>query len=268
MALDHQISIARDHFGITSPEDWQSIRPEWITQLHGCGPATVDHLRIYLAARGMTLRDDATPGYWQQHLSHARIGGQVSSTDDAVVLPFTILIDTAEKKPYAFQGFTGDAKEQRRGIIVPTEFRSLGPSHGDYSIDGYERMCHVERKSMADAQGTFLSHGERRDRWLHTLAVLAEIPTAAIVIECTFGQLLANVESRGKRSKGTLAKTLHRQVLAWQEDYRIPFYFCDDRRFAEVTTLAIFRRFYRQQLNEQEPTRHGTDAVVADLSEM
>lgn len=265
MALEHQIGIAREHFGIRTPEDWCGVRPEWITQLHGCGPATVDHLRIYLAARGLTLRDDGTPAYWQQHLASARIGGQLSDTDDAIVLPFTVLIDTAEKKPYIFQGVRGDAKEKRRTLIVPIEYRSLGPTHGDYSIDGYERMCHVERKSMADAQGTFLSHGERRDRWQNTLAFLAEIPTAAVVIECTFGQMIANVESRGRRSKGILAKTLHRQVLAWQEDYRIPFYFCDDRRFAEVTTLAILRRFYRKQMEEQLAEKHSTDAVIGDL---
>lgn len=266
MALDHQIKLAAEHFGVKSPEDWQRIRPDWIRQIHGCGPATVDHLRIYLAARGLTLANDQTPLYWQEHLSAVRIGGQVSESDRAVTVPFTVLIDTQEKQPFTFQGIRGDSSENRRPLIVPTEYRSLGPTHGDYSLDGFERLCHIERKSMADAHGTFLSHGERRQRWESTLAFLAEIPTAAVVVECTLGMLIANVEPRGRRSKATLAKTIHRQVLAWQEDLRIPFYFCDNRRLAEQTTFAILRRFHRHQMIETEQeASHELDTVIGEL---
>lgn len=265
MALDHLIRIAAEHFGIQKPDDWCAIRPEWIRQLDGCGPATVDHLRIYLAARGLTLRNDATPEYWQRNLSAARIGGQVSKSDQAITNPFTILIDVQEKQPFTFQGMLADAAENRRPLLVPTKYHSLGPSHGDYSIEGFERCVHIERKSMADAHGTFLSHGDRRDRWEATLEFLASIQCAAVVVECTIGQLIANVEARGKRSKGTLAKTIHRQVIAWAEDYRIPFHFCDDRRLAEITTFSILRRFYRHETQPKQEPGGQLDAVVADL---
>lgn len=238
MALDHLIGKARDHFGIKEPEEWQRIRPEWILAVDGCGQATLDHIRIYLAARGLTLRDDRTPWYWQEHLESAKIGGELASGDRARVEAFTILVDTQEKQPFTFQGF----KEEGQPIIVPTEFKSLGPSHGDYSISGLEGDAHVERKSMNDAHGTFLSHGDRGDRWINTMAYLASIPCSAIVVECSLGALLSGVEPHGKRSKTTIQKTLHRQILAWEQDYRIPFVFCDTRRLAEATTLAILRR--------------------------
>lgn len=264
MALDHLIRIAAEHFGIAQPEDWCNIRPEWITTIDGCGPATLDHIRLYLAARGLTLADDHTPDYWNQHLSTAKIGGQLSPQDRALIVPFTVLIDVQEKKPFTFQGFKGDARENQRPLIVPTEIVSLGPTHGDYSIKGMEREVHVERKSMGDAHGTFLSHGERRDRWDATLAFLAEIPCGAVVIECTLGQLIQGVESRGSRNVATLAKTIHRQVIAWQEDWRIPFIFCDDRRLAEKTTFQILRRYHRQQVEnrKQEPSRTIDEAVA------
>lgn len=265
MALDHQIAIAREHFGITAPEDWCKVRADWIRQLHGCGPETVNHLRIYLAARGLTLQDDATPDFWQRNLAAARIGGQVAESDTAVVAPFTVLIDTQEKQPFTFQGFRSDSSAGGRPLLVQTRFKSLGPTHGDYSIEGLERMAHVERKSMADAHGTFLSHGERRDRWLATLAFLAEIPYAAIVVECSLGAMLAGIEPRGRRSKSTLTKTLHRQVLAWAEDFRIPFHFCDARRLAEATTLAVLRRAYRKELENQDCVQRDLDTVIADL---
>lgn len=243
MALDHLIRKAREHFGIVRPEDWQHVRPEFVRAVPGCGPATLNHVRIYLAARGLTLKDDATPEFWQRNLSAARIGGQVSSVDTAETEAFTVLIDSQEKQPWTFQGFQQNGKP----LIVPYKFQSLGPSHGDYSISGLERCVHIERKSMEDAHGTFLSHGERRDRWEATLEFLAEIPYAAIVVECTLGQLIAGVQARGARPAVVLRKTIHRQVLAWAEDWRIPFHFCDHRRLAEATALSILRRAWKRE---------------------
>jgi hypothetical protein len=57
--------------------------------------------------------------------------------------------------------------------------------------------------------------------------------------------MIAGVEAYGSRSKANLQKTLHRQVLAWEQDFRVPFVFCDSRRLAEMTTLAILQRHYR-----------------------
>lgn len=242
MALDHLIGKARDHFGIKQPEDWQEIRPEWILQIDGCGPSTLDHIRLYLAGRGLTLKDDQTPNYWNLHLASCKIGGQLAESDTATTSPFTILIDSQEKHPFTFEGML----ENGRPLITPIEFKSLGPSHGDYSIKGMERDVHVERKSLQDALGTFLSSGERRDRWLATLAFLAEIPCAGIVVECSMGAMIEAIEPRGKRGKATLQKTLHRQVLAWAEDYRVPFHFCDNRRLAEVTTRALLARRWKK----------------------
>lgn len=242
MALDHQIRIARDHFGISGPEDWADVRPEWILQLYGCGQQTLDHIRLYLAARGLTLKDDATPTYWQQHIQSAQMGTQIAKSDRSRVEPYTVLIDSQEKQPFTFQGFTTKGRPR----IVPTEWKTLGPTHGDYSVKGLERDAHVERKSREDAHGTFLSHGERRERWNRTLLFLAEIPCSAVVVECSFEELIGSVQARGKRSKEVLQKTIHRQVVAWAQDLRIPFHFCGSRRLAEATTLAILERRWKE----------------------
>ena len=262
MALDHLIKIPREHFGIVRPEDWTEIRPEWILQLHGCGPSVLDHLRLYLAARGLTLRDDQTPNYWMRNADDSLIGGRIASTDRKRVEAFTILVDTAEKYPFTFQGYAEGGKP----IIVPTEFKSLGPTHGDYSISGLEGDAHVERKSMNDAHGTFLSHGERRERWIRTMEFLAGIPCSAIVVECSIGVLINNVEVRGTKTKATLQKTLHRQILAWANDYRIPFHFCDgsdkNRRLSEATTLSILRRRWLEVHGLKKRTKLADDLDI------
>jgi hypothetical protein len=244
--LDKAIQTAAAEFGVKCPEDWQEVRVEWIRQVKGCGPSTIDHLRIYLAARGLTLKDDATPAYWQQNLAGARIGTQIAVTDKAVALPFTIIVDTHEQQPFTFQGHLADADQQNRPLIVPVEHKELGPTHGDYAIKNMDD-CFIERKSIADAQGTFLAHEERRDRWLATLAFLGSIKTAAVVIECTFQRMCFDITPRGSRDLLTLKRTLHRQVLAWEQDFRVPFIFCDTRRFAEETTLQLLRRHYRHR---------------------
>lgn len=263
MVLDSKIKAIREAFSIETLDQWALIKPDWILELHGVGPETLNHVRLYLAARGRTLRDDQTPAYWQQHLSKSKIGGSLTDDDNAVVSPFTILIDEQEKLPFTFEGHRADADQEHRPLIIQTEVKHLGPTHGDYSLKGYEGQCHVERKSCDDAISTFLAEpgGERAERWKRTMAFLAEIATGAVVIECTIGQMLASVEARGKRSKAALMKSLFRQVLAWQDDYRIPFHFCDDRPLAEKTTLAIFRRFHRKSTQTRQAAFIEPDTV-------
>jgi hypothetical protein len=90
------------------------------------------------------------------------------------------------------------------------------------------------------------------------LEFLSSIWTAAVVVECTFGELIASAEARGKKSKEENAKTLHRQVLAWQVDYSVPWIFCDDRRFAEVTAFRIMHRCYAKKIKHQKTAERKT----------
>jgi hypothetical protein len=260
MSIDHRIEIARDHFKITKPEDWCEIRPEWITKLHGVKHRTLDLIRLYLAARGLTLKDDATPTFWQQNLQTASIGGQIALIDNATTEEFTILVDSKEKHPWTFQGL-GTAEKP---LIVPYRWKTLGPSHGDYSIAGCEAAVHIERKSLEDALGTFLSHGDRRDRWLSTLAFLAEIPAGAVIIEATFGQCIANIKPRGKRSQMALRSEFTGSVLSWSGDYMIPFWFMDSRRLAERFAYRFLKRGWRLA-TEQRVSPLSDEQVIAEL---
>lgn len=261
MAIDHRIAIARDHFNIKQPSDWCEIRPEWIRVLHGVGPRTVDMIRLYLAARGLTLKDDSTPEFWQRNLQSATIGGQIALTDDVVTESFTILVDSQEKQPWTFQGFMEGAKP----VIVPYRWQSLGPTHGDYTVAGCEDYVHMDRKSLDDALGTFLSHGERRERWEATLLYLAEIPSGHVIIEATQGQCLAAIQSRGKRSTTALRNEFLGSVISWHEEYGVPFWFTDSRRLAERLAYKILKRGWRR-CTEQHVRQPSAAEVIAELS--
>lgn len=270
--LDSKIQKLKDHFGISTATDWQGVRPEWILSIDGCGPKTLEFLRLLLAQQDLALKGDKTPEHWRTNKGSARVvevlgnelidddDGNVAANDRGVICPFTVLIDSAEHSPFTFAGLRTNAADGNRPLIVPTQFASLGrfpDSLGDYSLDsplGGVGRCHVERKSMQDAHSTFLGwarKGEdigRRDRFEHELEYLSEIEAGLIVVECSFTQLLANAPQYGTRTAAQNAKTLNRSVLSWMRKYRVQWLWADDRRIAEKDTFIWLRQWYEAQV--------------------
>jgi hypothetical protein len=264
MALDHLIAKAREHFKISKAEDWAKVRPEWVLRVPGCGPETLNHLRLYLIPHGITLLDDATPEFWASHLGQARIGAQIADGDTLASEAFTILIDTAEQQPWTFSAMRIPGGEF---AITPIRFQHLGPSHGDYSLAGCEGEIHIERKSVEDAIGTFLSHGVRRERWIETLRFLAEIPSGSVAIEGTLGMVLGAIQARGRRPVDVLRRTFFNQVHAWEQDYMVPFRFYDSRRLAERGTYYLLRRYWyqKQELAKRSAEVASVDDVIKSI---
>ena len=260
MVLDSKIEAARKALGIRDLQDWKQIRPEEIRAVEGCGPQTLDHIRLYLAGHGLTLRDDQTPGYWQRKQS-AKIGARLSDQDTMATCEFTVVIDTREQLPFRFEGFLADADRGGMPLLIPTQTRSLGDGHGDYSILGMEEQVSIERKSPGDAISTFDAKGERLGQWLRTLDFLAGIRTKAVVIECTFGQMLTQIVARGNRPRKVIQKQLLSQVLAWQQDYLVPFIFADDRRMAEYFTYRILKRHYKHATKKPSSENHIRELI-------
>lgn len=176
--------------------------------------------------------------------------------------PFTILIDSAESQPWDFHGLQCDANKDYRPLIVTTKWRCLGRypnSLGDYAIEGCEGECHIERKSIEDCRGTILGWPKklnyvekiagtgRRERFEKELDNLTKIPYAAVIVEGTMGNVVLNVEDYGTKTRETLAKILSRSIMAYQQDYRVPWFFCDGRRHAEVAAFRFFERFWRKK---------------------
>lgn len=170
---------------------------------------------------------------------------------------FTVLIDSAETMPFTFTGITGDAKHDYRKLIVPTRFCSLGRypnSKGDYSIEGYSDQIGVERKSLEDVQATVLGWDTeyerkeelagRREKFECELANLAKLESPLVVVEATFNECLRQMKQWGEKSPEENAKNFHRSILAFCQDYKVPWLFFDSRRHAEVATFRFLYRFW------------------------
>lgn len=159
--------------------------------------------------------------------------------------PFSILIDTREQHPYTFQGILADAKHGRVPLIVHTEIATL--KTGDYSIDSMEHLVCVERKSLADAYGTF---GGGRERFERELERMLEFDHAAVVIESSMRYALENPPL----GSGLSPKSMWRSVNAWEQRYGVHFHWCDDRFLAERKTWNILKRYWH---DVKEGKRHG-----------
>jgi hypothetical protein len=224
---------------------------------------------MLLAAKNLTLLDDQTPEHWKQHLSAVKICDTLGDpeepdSDTSIICPFTILIDSAEQQPFSFQGLRTDANQGNRPLIVPTTWKPLGrgdESLGDYSLDGYIGRIHVERKSMADCHSTILGWGGRRERFKVELENLSKIDAAMVIVECSLEQLLISAPAH-KKSASENAKILHRSIISFAQDYRVPWFFADSRRLAEQTTFRFFERYWRKQRELEKQT----EKELAELS--
>ena len=198
--------------------------------------------------------------------------------------PFTVCIDTAEGQPWKFTDLKCDANRKRRPLVVPWKYQSLGrypDSYGDYSIEGFEGKVAIERKSPEDCWSTVLGWGKkekcrtcrgsgkvkdkkgeqvtcevccgegkrtatgRRDRFEKELKNLSDI-TAIVIVEAGFSRCLRTIPDTPKKSAASNRKTFNRSIIAFMQDYKVPWLFCESRRHAEIEAFRYLERFWRK----------------------
>lgn len=265
---DKRFDALIKHFGIQTPEEWSTVSPAEIRSVENVGPKTLDHLRLHLANLGITLANDRTCQYWQEHLSAIRGATAIAESQKSAVCPFRILIDKAEQQPWKFTGFRADSDQKHRPLIIPTEPRHLGPTHGDYTVEGLEGVAHVERKSLQDVISTVLGFsGGRRDQFEGTLAFLSSIPNGAIFVECDrdaavdeIGDPKANTNRNTRILPAVRQKMFDRQLSAWIQDFSVPWIFSRTRKRAEVRAFQWFRRVWKHKQSELKRARKTDSA--------
>lgn len=169
---------------------------------------------------------------------------------------FVIVADSAEQHPFNFNGILADADRAYTPVNVPVIVQSLGRhpnSLGDYSLVGGIGRCHIERKSMEDCQSTLLGFADgHRDRFEQELANLSQIDSPLVLVECSIATLLQQAPSYGKKTAQQNAKIMFRSILAYQQDYKVPWQFCDGRGLAEQAAYWFLHRWWEKNV---KPTR-------------
>jgi hypothetical protein len=182
-----------------------------------------------------------------------------------VVTQFTVLVDSREQAPYGFEGLKSEAGrplavvKKQAAIVVPKR----APGWGDYSIQGMEPamldrsqpgsigepypIISIERKSMNDAHSTILGWGQHRENFIRELTNLNGLTFAAVVVECTEGELIANAPEYGIRTKAENAKAIARSLIHWRVRFnRVQWVFCNDRQMAEMETFRLLEFFWQE----------------------
>lgn len=156
----------------------------------------------------------------------------------AIVNPFTVIIDTDEKKPYGFLGLKADADKKNRPLTIPTVRKKI--KTGDYSILGME-TCLIERKSKEDLYASIGRRKNFTDRLKRMEKVIEAGGYCCIVIESSDPDFL----KRPDHSRINV-KSLNRTILSWRQRYRTDWHFYDGRERAEAYTFRILEQFWRR----------------------
>ena len=181
--------------------------------------------------------------------------GSASPSDGAA---FTLIVDTREQLPYAFDG------------ICPTVRRALAA--GDYSIVGHDLPTPgggfvIERKSLNDLFGTVIGARERFVRELEKLRLYAY---AAILVEGSLRDVLTYdsslAYSRFLLSRGhepteenlrgvalSRARSVLNSLNTWQIEYGVRVLFVDrDRDLCRAQVFRLAERFWRMKHEKNE----------------
>jgi hypothetical protein len=198
------------------PDDAEIMERHPVRSCTRRGPAidlVLDRARKNRSQLVLTRARDREVIFWQSpstakqarpgvHLPTARAAGQV----------LEILVDSAEKYPYAFGHQQATTRRQRLAA-------------GDYAVelDGAV-VAAVERKSVHDLAGSLLS-----GKLTYALSELSGLARAAVVVEDRYSRIFALEHFSGSRVAEALAEAQARFPS-------VPIVFCETRPLAQEWT--------------------------------
>lgn len=168
----------------------------------------------------------------------------------AIILPWTVGIDTREQQPYEFKGLRANADRKHAPLIVLTERVTIPLGLGDYTISDLPKIG-IERKSKDDLYGSI---GQRRANFEERLQRMSTAPLwyRAIVIEAEFSEIVMDPPERSKMNP----KALIRTILAWQMRWQnVAFWFLPNRAAAEAWTFRLMERFWAMHGHSADEVR-------------
>jgi len=133
-----------------------------------------------------------------------------------------ILTDTREQQPYKFE--------------TPSEIGTV--PIGDYSIFGLENHIAIERKELNDLIGCLTTGRERFEKELHKGKALDYF---ALVIEASLSDLI-----NGRYRSQMTPKSVIQSLLAFSIRYRLPIFFCENRKYGQRITESLLLKYARE----------------------
>ncbi len=135
---------------------------------------------------------------------------------------FVVVCDTREKLPYTFSDDTEVVRE-----VLNT---------GDYTVQGFEDVFSVERKSLPDLLKSITWERERfKDEILRADDLLGFV----VIVECSIKDILEWNYERKVHPNSVMGT-----VNNWEKYHNVEFVWSGSREEAEEATLRLLRRWY------------------------
>jgi ERCC4-type nuclease len=155
------------------------------------------------------------------------------------------LIDTREQNPLSFRRF--------RGWFASIERRAL--RLGDYSIEGMEDSCVVERKDHADLIQSFT---EKRKVFIDRLRRMSERPHGLLVITAPLSEIKSEYPYRAANPN-----RITQSLIAVLAGLRVPFICTETHELGEeIVASFLYQTFLYDWL---ERNGHGRYLADGDL---
>ncbi|HEY3971558.1 MAG TPA: ERCC4 domain-containing protein [Candidatus Sulfotelmatobacter sp.] len=159
-------------------------------------------------------------------------------------LPVAI-VDTREQNPLSFRRF--------KGWFTRIEHRAL--RLGDYSVEGMEDSCIVERKDLADLICSFTTN---RSVFIKRLRHMADAPHSLLVVTASLTEVKSEYPYRAANPN-----RITQSLIATLAGLRLPFICTDSHELGEeVVASYLYQTFLYDWLDRNG---HGRQLADGDL---
>jgi len=191
----------------------------------------------------------ASPLEWQLHAApvpHPPIPvlAERGGTQLRTPLPVAI-VDTREQNPLSFRRFKGwFARVKHRALRL-----------GDYSVEGMEDCCVVERKDLADLIQSFTHN---RKVFVDRLRRMSDLPHSLLVVTAPLSQIKSEYPYRGADPN-----RITQSLIAVLAGLRVPFICTETHELGEeIVASYLYQTFLYDWL---ERNGHGRFLADGDL---
>jgi len=156
-------------------------------------------------------------------------------------LPVAI-VDTREQNPLSFRRFKGwFARIKHRALPL-----------GDYSVEGMENSCVVERKDLADLIQSFTTN---RKVFVNRLRRMSNLPSSLLVVTAPFSQIKSEYPYRAADPN-----RITQSLIAVLTGLRVPFICTETHELGEeIVASYLYQTFLYDWLD-----RNGHGRFLAD----
>jgi len=159
-------------------------------------------------------------------------------------LPVAI-VDTREQNPLSVR--------RLKGWFARIEHRAL--RLGDYSVEGIEDTCAVERKDLADLISSFTTN---RAVFINRLRRMAELPHSLLIVTATLTEIKAEYPYRAANPN-----RITQSLIAVLTGLRLPFICTDTHELGEeIGASYLYQTFLYDWLDRNG---HGRNLADGDL---